>query len=258
MCNFWKREVSLTYEEFQGKSSEAGKTTYSKYSIAKEHKGFPKRSNWAVSSHICLKCCRWLVVWSNIISISMPAVTLATLLKKTSEQVFSYKFFESIKDSLFIKHFRATGSEWCRLEKSSWLLVNNIIFQPFELSHFEREHFFTKEQSKSLEFSEIFAVLSICFSCLIIVGKLVNLLLTFIICMIFFPCSFSCHFGRGSSNSWSSQFWCPQEFLDYISVSFKYLMKNFVDQKYFLIEILLCSLSLICIDLRIPVVIHVS
>ena len=52
---------------------------------------------------------------------------------------------------------------------------------------------FTKERKNSSEFSELFALLSIC---LIIVGKAVNLLLTFVICMIF-SMFFSCHFGPG-------------------------------------------------------------
>ena len=36
--------IFSTYEEFQGKLSEIERATYSKYSIVKEHKGFPNRS----------------------------------------------------------------------------------------------------------------------------------------------------------------------------------------------------------------------
>ena len=49
---------------------------------------------------------------------------------------------------------------------------------------------FTKERRNSSEFSEIFALLSICFLCLIVVTKVVNLLLTFFICMMFFHVRF--------------------------------------------------------------------
>ena len=64
-------------------------------------------------------------------------VKLETLLKKTSTQVFSYEFFEIIKGNFFIKHLRASASEYWQLEKSSWLLVKDIIFQLSEVSYFQ-------------------------------------------------------------------------------------------------------------------------
>ena len=71
MCNFFG-EMFSTYEEFQGKLSEVERTNYSKQS--KDHKGFSKRSKWAISSHICLKCCRWLMVCSEVILTSVTVV----------------------------------------------------------------------------------------------------------------------------------------------------------------------------------------
>ena len=58
-----------------------------------------------------------------------------------------------------------------RLEKSPWLLVEDIIFQPFEVS---------KER----------IVINDMFFMFVIVEKVVNLLLPFVTCMIFFLCSF--------------------------------------------------------------------
>ena len=43
-------------------------------------------------------------------------------------------FFKIIKDKSFIKHLRATVSEYWPLEKPSSLLVEDIIFQLFEVS----------------------------------------------------------------------------------------------------------------------------
>ena len=43
LCNFLWEKFS-TYEEFHVKLSEVERTTYSKYSIVKEHKGFSKGS----------------------------------------------------------------------------------------------------------------------------------------------------------------------------------------------------------------------
>ena len=69
----WVREILLTNEEFQGKLSDVEKTI-PKYSTVKEHKRFSKQSKWSVSSHVCLKCCRWPAVWSKVISVSMSVV----------------------------------------------------------------------------------------------------------------------------------------------------------------------------------------
>ena len=86
---------------------------------------------------------------------------------------------------------------------------------------------FTKERRNSSEFSDIFALLSICFSCLIIVGKVVNLLLTFVTCMIFFPCSF--HVILTLDDVMVEVMVSMGGFFNYIYVPFKYLMKNCVD-----------------------------
>ena len=51
--------------------------------------------------------------------------------------MFSCEFFEIINDNFFIKLLQATTSKWWQLEKSSWLLVEDIIFQLLEVSHFE-------------------------------------------------------------------------------------------------------------------------
>ena len=67
--------------------------------------------------------------------------------------------------------------------KSSWLLVEDSISILMDLLMGWRNFsfkLFTEKRRKSLEFSEIFALLSmVWFSCLIIVGIAVNLLLTF-------------------------------------------------------------------------------
>ena len=72
---------------------------------------------------------------------------------------------------------------WALWGLSFWMIAfwcRNFIFK-----------IFTKEWRSSLEVSEIFALLLICFSCLIIVGKAVNLLLTFVIYLHdYFPCYF--------------------------------------------------------------------
>ena len=43
MCNFFG-EIFSSYEEFQGKFSELGRSTISKYSNVKENEGFPNCS----------------------------------------------------------------------------------------------------------------------------------------------------------------------------------------------------------------------
>ena len=78
----------------------------------------------------CCKICRKARVLESIFN----KVKLATLLKKTLRQVFSCEFFEIIKGDFFIKHLRVSASECWRLEKSSWLLVKDIIFQLSEVS----------------------------------------------------------------------------------------------------------------------------
>ena len=60
---------------------------------------------------------------------------------------------------------------------------------------------------------------------MIVVGKVVNVLLTFVICMIF-SMFFSSHFGPGLSSLAMVE---VINFAVYISVPFKYLMRNFVD-----------------------------
>ena len=54
--------------------------------------------------------------------------------------MFFCEFFEIIKDKFFIKHLRETTFEFWRPEKSSWLLVEDIIFQSFEAPHLEWWH----------------------------------------------------------------------------------------------------------------------
>ena len=81
----------------------------------------------------CCKICRKTRVPESVFN----KVKLETLLKKTPTQVFSCEFFEIIKGNFFIKHLRASASECWQLEKSSWLLVKDIIFQLSEVSHFE-------------------------------------------------------------------------------------------------------------------------
>ena len=44
-------------------------------------------------------------------SLFLINVKLATLLKKDSDNVYSYEFFEIIKGNFFIKHLRETASE---------------------------------------------------------------------------------------------------------------------------------------------------
>ena len=83
--------------------------------------------------------------------------------------MFSCQFFKITKETFFIKYFRATS----RLENSPWLLVEDIIFQPFKVSHFDSilidltmkcRNFifkpFTKERRNSLEFLAILSLLS--------------------------------------------------------------------------------------------------
>ena len=110
---------------------------------------------------------------------------------------------------------------------------------------------FAKERRNSLEFSGILSLLSmICFSCLSLFKRLqisyYHLLLAW-----FFSIFLSYPFGLGWSCGWSNQFWCLQEFFNHIYVPFKC-----IDWKFFLIEIFLCSLSFLCISLRMHVLIH--
>ena len=131
-------------------------------------------------------------------------VKLATLLKKTPGQVFSCEFFKIITGKFFIKTsgrllLNADDSKnprdcWSKISFFSplWFLILNysILMDLFKGCKTFTFKPFTKERRNSSEFSEICALLSACFSCLIIVGKVVNLLLTFVICMIFFHVRF--------------------------------------------------------------------
>ena len=90
----------------------------------------------------------------------------------------------------------------------------------------------------------------ICFSCLIIVGKVANLLLTFVFCMIFFPCSFHIILALIEVVIVHKSF--SIVFLLLLNISWRTaLIKNLFWMRYFL-----WSLSLLCIGLRIAVVIH--
>ena len=70
-------------------------------------------------------------------SLFLLKLSLQLYQNKAPARVFSCESFEIIKDNFFIKHLRATASEYWRLEKSSWLLFEDIILQLFEVSHFE-------------------------------------------------------------------------------------------------------------------------
>ena len=102
---------------------------------------------------------------------------------KTPAHAFSCEFLEIIKENFFIKHLRATASECRRVKKSSWLLVEDIIFQLLEVFILNDSiltdlimgcrnfifKLFPKKRRKSLEFSEIFAMLSmVWFSCFLL------------------------------------------------------------------------------------------
>ena len=70
-------------------------------------------------------------------SLFLIKLSLQFYLKKTPAHTFSCEFFEISKGNFFVKHFPVTTSECWQLEKSSWLLVENITFQLFQLSRFE-------------------------------------------------------------------------------------------------------------------------
>ena len=123
--------------------------------------------------------------------------------------MFLCELFETIMSNFLIKHLRRllpnAGDRknprdcWSKISFFSplrFLILNDSIlmdlFKGYKNFIFK---LFTKERRNSSEFSEVFAVLSICFSCLIIVGKVANLLSTFVFCMIFFSMFVSYHFG---------------------------------------------------------------
>ena len=68
----------------------------------------------------------------------------------------------------------------------------------------------------------------ICFLCLINVGEIGNLLLKFVIYMIFL-CSFHVILALDEVMVEVISFGVRSSFFNYISVRYKYLMKNFVD-----------------------------
>ena len=89
---------------------------------------------------------------------------------------------------------------------------------------------FTKERKKSLEFSQNF--------CYVINGMIFMFdhcwksrksFLTFVICMIFFPHSFHVILALDQVIGEVISFGILKSFFNYISIPFKYLMKNFVD-----------------------------
>ena len=115
---------------------------------------------------------------------------------------------------------------------------------------------FTKERRESLEFSEIFALLSMtCFSCLIIVGKTVNLLLTFAICMIFKKKYFHVILALEEIMAEVVSFGIRRSFLIVLLFLLNISWRTLLIKKIFWLR-LLCSFSLLCIDLRIPIVTH--
>ena len=185
----------------------------------------------------CCKICRKVRVLESIFN----KVKLATLLKKTLTQVFSCGFFEIIKGDFFIKHLRVSASECWRLEKSSWLLIsspvrflilNDSILRTFSCDVKTLSSSFLLKSERFHQSSQKFLLCYQCFSCLIIVGKVVNLLLTFVICMIFFPCSF------------------------HVILALVEVMVSMGVFIVFWLTCFLCSFSLLSIDLRIAVVIH--
>ena len=118
--------------------------------------------------------------------------------------MFSCEYFEIIKGNFFVKYLWASllnADDWkdpsdYRSKISFFSLLKFLIFNDsiradlfmgYKNSIFK---LFSKEPRNSSEFSESFALISICFLCLIVVAKLANLLLTFVICMIFFHVRF--------------------------------------------------------------------
>ena len=132
--------------------------------------------------------------------------------------MFSCEFFEIIKTNFFIKHLRAAASECWRLEKSSWLLrfliLNDSILMNLLMGC--RNFIFkllTKERRKSLEFSEMIAI--VINGMIFMFDHCWKARKSFInICYLydFFSIFFSCQFGPRWSDGWR-----------------KYLMRNFVD-----------------------------
>ena len=149
--------------------------------------------------------------------------------------MFFCESFEIIKANFFIKHLRAAASECRRLEKSSWLLrfliLNDSILMNLLMGcrNFIYK-LFIKERRKSLEFSEMFA--SVINGMIFMFDHCWKSCKSFInICYLydFFSIFFSRHFDPGWCNGWSNPFGIRSSFLNYISVPFKYLMKNSVD-----------------------------
>ena len=145
------------------------------------------------------KCCK--VYRKTLVSESVyNKVKLATLLKKDSDTGVFLWIFWNYYGQIFFKTPLATASECWRLEKSSWLLVKDISFfnplrfiilndsilmDPFMGYKNFIFKLFTKDRRNWSSFSEVFALLTICFLYLIIVRKVANLLLAFVFCMIF-------------------------------------------------------------------------
>ena len=122
-------------------------------------------------------------------------VSESTFNKKTPLHVFSREFLETIEGTVFKKYVRVTTCECWRLDVQPWIfsplrfliLINSILMDLLMGWRNSMFKLFTVEQRNSLEFSGIFGLLStICFSCLIIIWKNVDLLLIFVICMILF------------------------------------------------------------------------
>ena len=154
------------------------------------------------------KCCK-IYRKTRVLESVFNKVKFETLLKKTPRQVLSFEFFEIIKGNFFVKHLQASAllnadnrkdprDCWSKISFFSplrFLIFNDTILADLFMGC---KNFifklFTKERRNSSEFSEFFALLSICFRCLIVVAKVVNLLLTFVICIIF-SMFVLCHFG---------------------------------------------------------------
>ena len=119
-------------------------------------------------------------------------VKLATLLKKDSNITFFIWIFQNYWGQRFYK--TPPGDCFWMLPPGKILIIPGIDSILMDLLMGCRNFIlkrFIEERRNSLKFSEIFALLSmIWFLCLIIFGKVINLLLTFVICMIFFHALF--------------------------------------------------------------------
>ena len=172
---------------------------------------------------------------------------LPTLLKKTLTQVFSCEFFEIITGNFFIKHLQKASECW-RLEKSSWLLVKDIFFQPSEVPNLDDSILIERFSLKNEGIHQISQKFLLCYQYVFHVWSLLEVCKSFTnICQMhgFFSMFLSCHFRPGCCNGWSNgvhgSFLVIFLFLSNISWG-TLMIKNLFWLTYFL-----CSLSLLSI-----------